>query len=290
MNIEIGYSFSQNGTRLLDGNSVEYEVVRQVRSTYNLSRNIVQLHIIEPEIPTPRTEASYISLRRKVRLIEALRAHHEVHIHRFNSPAVNIEQIIASGNGNHDTVGIIMQMPIPGHFMPLMNTVVPEKDIDSLNPSNAFWEYCATAEAALRVLRTKRYHLHTIAVVGARGFVGRDVVRGIQSDNLGDILQIDVNDPLDLIKNCEVIISTVGQPGLILGSHLSANAFLGIDIGNTRVGRRVAGDFDFASVDGKIDYLTPVPGGMGPLEMAIVTERIVKNAIDPNFVIDFTIR
>lgn len=108
MNVEIGYNVSRNGTRLLDGNNTEYTVVRHVRNTYDLSKNIVQLHIVEPETPTPRTEASYISLRRKVRLIEALGAQHEIHIHRFDTPVTDVEQIIVSGNSNPDTVGMIM--------------------------------------------------------------------------------------------------------------------------------------------------------------------------------------
>ncbi len=64
----------------------------------------------------------------------------------------------------------------------------------------------------------------------------------------------------------------------------------GVDIGNTRVGRKVEGDFDFASVDGRLKYLTPVPGGMGPMEMAIIAERIVRNSVDPTFLINFVIK
>lgn len=107
---------------------------------------------------------------------------------------------------------------------------------------------------------------------------------------MGQLREIDVYDSLSLIKACDVIVAAAGHPGIIKAGYLSANAFLGIDVGNTRMGRRVVGDFDFVSVDGKLEYLTPVPGGVGPLEMVVITERIVKNAIDPSFAVDFTIR
>jgi methylenetetrahydrofolate dehydrogenase (NADP+) / methenyltetrahydrofolate cyclohydrolase len=287
--IELGKTRTKKGTQLLAGNIAETQVLDYVKAKYNLKEFIVQIYLVETGSFTSRSEASYTSLLKKKRVFETLGIQSSIHIHPYETGFGKLERQFFEANKNAQIAGIIIQMPLPKHLLNITNKIDLVKDIDALNISNNIWERCATAEAVLRILRAKGSQLGRIAVIGANGFVGQQVKKSIEENNLSELIPIDFNDTLETLTNCPTIISAVGHPNLIQAKYLSIDAHLGIDIGNTKSNRLVKGDFDFDDVDGKIKYLTPVPGGMGPLEMVILAERIVRNAIDTTFHTEFAI-
>jgi methylenetetrahydrofolate dehydrogenase (NADP+)/methenyltetrahydrofolate cyclohydrolase len=292
MNFDLEYNTTPKGTNLIDGAKAREDLIAYIQSQYDLRNCYIQLHLIDPYYQTARTDASIVSINQKDMLVTRIGAKVERYHHSSNTPVNDIEQIILDGNSRHNVFGIIVQMPIDPQFSHIPDIIAPSKDLDSLNSSNTIWTSGATAEAAIRILIAKRNQLPNIAIVGAAGFIARDIIHGLQVNNLGDgnPVFIDITDPIDLVRSSQTIISAVGKPGLIRGTHLSHMPFLGIDIGNTRIQGAFQGDFHFPSVDGNVEYLTPVPGGMGPLEMVMLAERIVRRAADPNFFIIFNIQ
>jgi methylenetetrahydrofolate dehydrogenase (NADP+)/methenyltetrahydrofolate cyclohydrolase len=287
--IELGKTRTKKGTRILAGDTAENQVVSYIRSHYDLKKYTVQIYLIEHHSVSPRGEASNVSLQKKQRLFEALGIQSTIYIYPPEASLQELERHIVEGNKDTQNAGIIIQMPFPRHLAGINDMIDMVKDLDRLNTHNNIWHRGATAEAALRILQVRHAELGRIAVVGANGFVGKKIVKGIQDNDLGELVPIDWNDDLEAIINCCTIISAVGQPNLIEARYLNSRAHLGIDIGNTKSNGLIKGDFDFDDIDGKIEYLTPVPGGMGPLEMIILAERIVQNTLDPTFHLKFDI-
>lgn len=201
----------------------------------------------------------------------------------YNTSIEEFNKAIDEVNRSSDVAGVIIQLPLPPHLLPSRYNIDLQKDIDSINPENDVWRICATAEATMRLLIAYQNNIKKMALLGARGFVGRHIGRGIQRSQLGELTQIEYDDSLSLLKYCDTVISAVGQPNLIQQDNISRGAIFGVDVGNTRVNNEFKGDFDFKSIDGLFDYLTPVPGGMGPLEMVIIAERLVRNSIQADF-------
>ena len=172
--------------------------------------------------------------------------------------------------------------------MNVVSKIEPSKDIDGLNSNNTLYVRGATAEAAIRVVKSAK-SLRRVGIVGSLRFVGASIKQGLLESKDFIIQEVNEGEDLEELRANEVIISAAGQPGIIRKTSLSKNTILGIDVGNTRSGETVIGDFDRNSVLGSLEYLTPVPGGMGPLEMVILAERLVRNTYIPDFKINFSL-
>ncbi len=171
--------------------------------------------------------------------------------------------------------GIIVQHPTgefaftPDRWDMLIEAIPPGKDIDGLRHDSPFVP--ATVRAIMVALSFAKVNLKEahVAVVGATGMVGRPLVRELRERG-GKIREIDetTQDVWYQTKNADVVISAVGQHNLIHGDQLREGAVI-IDCGSP------GGDVDFESARAVASFLTPVPGGIGPLTVACLLENIV---------------
>lgn len=285
MNIEIPYKRTEKNMHLIDGTATERSVLAAIKNRFNLESYIVELHLVCPAQETNRTLASVVSLTKKTKMLEAIGIGSRVYIHPYGVPREIVFRAIDGANKNPDTIGIVMQLPLPQYLKEVTTEIDHTKDIDSINIRNNIWTNCATSEAVLRLLEDQRQDIGRMGLLGARGFVGRHIEQEIKKRSLGVIFE--VGDNLLILRRCRTVISAVGCPNLITAEYINPRAYMGIDVGNTKTNGRFHGDFNFESVDGRFEYLTPVPGGMGPLEMVILAERIVQNTVDPCFRFNF---
>ena len=291
MNAEVFHHYTERGTNIMEGIGVEESVSRFIRQHYDLADYTVSLHIVLPTQPTPRSMASEVSLRKKMSMLAAIGVRTDVAIHQESSKPDALVQALDQDNNDQNTIGVIIQLPVPSRLDGIQSMIDLQRDIDGINPSNHIWNTCATAEATLRLLEAHGRYIRKVGVVGAKGFVGSNIRKGIKERDLAEVIPVDKHDSHQVLLQCDTIVSAVGEPGIIQGHTIDEHgAFLGIDIGNTRVDGLFRGDFDFDTTDGLLDFLTPVPGGMGPLEMVILSERVVQNAIDPSFRVNFVIK
>ena len=120
----------------------------------------------------------------------------------------------------------------------------------------------------------------TVAVVGSQGFVGQGVVNLVRRHDV-HVIQLDIDDDLSRVRNAKVVISVTGsrgilRPGLILPTHR-----LVVDSGFVpEPGGGVSSDVAPEAVNIP-RQITPVPGGIGPVEMAILLERLIRKEVDP---------
>lgn len=195
----------------------------------------------------------------------------------------HVEQL----NGDDDIDGFIVQLPLPDHISveKVTASISPEKDVDGFTNENFG---SITSETPLLMPATpygimeliKRYDIETegknCVIVGASRLVGAPLAL-MMSNNANATVTLCHKYTKNLVshtREAEILVVAVGKPGLISGDMVKHGAVV-IDVGTTRVedntkksGHRLAGDVDFASVSEKTSYITPVPGGVGPMTIA----------------------
>ncbi|MEM8897367.1 MAG: bifunctional 5,10-methylenetetrahydrofolate dehydrogenase/5,10-methenyltetrahydrofolate cyclohydrolase [Bacteroidota bacterium] len=227
----------------------------------------------------------------------------------FNSTKVHLSDNITEEellhkvriyNEDPGTDGILVQMPLPEHITPhrITQEILPEKDADGFHPTNVGLVtlnfpgiISATPAGVLELI--DRYGIETkgkhCVVVGRSRIVGRPMSilmsRGGKPGEATVTICHKYTPPEELKRICpqaDILIVAVGKPGLITADMVKEGAVV-IDVGITRIpdetkksGFRLSGDVDFENVAPKASFITPVPGGVGPMTVSM----LLKNTLD----------
>ena len=222
---------------------------------------------------------------------------------RFDPGAVTEEELLntlARLNGTADVDGILVQLPLPDHIdeAKIIHALDPAKDVDGFHPENAGRLMTgaegfvpATPAGIMEMLR----RTEGIQIEGARAvIVGRSNLVGRPLANL--LLHRDANatvtvchsrtrDLGQITRQADILVSAVGRAGLIQGDMVKAGACV-IDVGINRIederrerGYRLVGDVDFEAAQKRADKITPVPGGVGPMTIAMLLRNTFTAAV-----------
>ena len=183
---------------------------------------------------------------------------------------------------NHDdkVSGILVQVPLPKQIdeNKVLEAIAPHKDVDGFSPVNIGRLYTGqrtfvpcTQLGIMELLKhTGSLEGKTVAVVGRSHIVGQPVAKLLTNENATvTLMHSRTKDMVSQLKDFDVVVSAVGKPGLISGKDLKEGAIV-IDVGNTVVDDKLVGDVDFESAKEVASYITPVPGGVGPLTITMV--------------------
>ncbi|GAC1394390.1 MAG: bifunctional methylenetetrahydrofolate dehydrogenase/methenyltetrahydrofolate cyclohydrolase FolD [Ktedonobacteraceae bacterium] len=183
---------------------------------------------------------------------------------------------VATLNADPSTDGVVLLLPLPAHIRQRIVTdgLRPEKDVDGLSASNAgnlllgFPSFIpSTADVVLSVLRDA-----TIPIVGKNAvIVGRGNVGGkpialvlMRNDATVTICHSQTHNLAEITRTADILVVSVGRPALITAAMVKPGAVV-LDAGINSVNGQVVGDVDFPNVKEVAAFLTPVPGGLGPL-------------------------
>jgi methylenetetrahydrofolate dehydrogenase (NADP+) / methenyltetrahydrofolate cyclohydrolase len=208
------------------------------------------------------------------------------------------DKIISVYNNDQNVKGIIIQHPIPVDLNPrndparqIVQLIPVDKDIDAMSYAGEdYWGCCATAGAINRVVDAAIEPGCLVAVIGSNGFVGRGVVNNLESHDI-TIEKIDETSRDKNIRKIEqipsnndilIIISSTGESNLLNKNHIRPWHKLVVDctfvIGQDAKGKlEITGDVSKEAYDIP-QFITPVPGGIGPMEMAVLLERFMIQA------------
>jgi methylenetetrahydrofolate dehydrogenase (NADP+)/methenyltetrahydrofolate cyclohydrolase len=185
--------------------------------------------------------------------------------------------------------GLIVQLPLPGAMdkQTVLDAIDPSIDVDSTGTvnTNLFYEGKAyvefpTAAAVMALLKNTGEDLKTknIAVLGFGQLVGRPVSFLLEQKGCKvNLIRSKTPNPEELIRAADVIISAVGKPKLITGSKIKSGAII-IDAGTAESDGGITGDVDFDSVKNIASFVSPVPGGVGPVTVAMLLSNVLKVA------------
>lgn len=196
-------------------------------------------------------------------------------------------ETIASLNADDDIDGFIVQLPLPKHIheQKVIEAIDYRKDVDGFHPINvgrmSIGLPCylsATPAGIIELLR--RYEIPTkgahCVVLGRSNIVGKPVASLMMQKSYPGNATVTVchsasKDIADVCRNADIIIAALGQPGFVTADMVKPGAVI-IDVGTTRVpstvtksGWKLKGDVDFDNVAPKCSFITPVPGGVGPM-------------------------
>jgi methylenetetrahydrofolate dehydrogenase (NADP+)/methenyltetrahydrofolate cyclohydrolase len=244
--------------------------------------------------------ASATYVKAKAKTCERLGIYSEVVKRPADISREELIKLVVSLNENPNIHGILVQSPLPSHIDELAVTLAihPEKDVDGFHPYNvglmligkAAFMPC-TPHGIVKLL--EYYQIDPagkeVVIVGRSNIVGKPLaamlmqkkqmadatvtVAHSRSKNLGEIC-----------RRAEILVVAVGRPGTVDGGMIREGAVV-IDVGVNRVddpssdkGYRLVGDVDFESCSQKASYITPVPGGVGPMTIAMLMSNTVQAA------------
>jgi len=201
-----------------------------------------------------------------------------------------IIETIKMMNENPNIDGILVQLPLPKHIDTdlILQTIDPKKDVDGFHPFNVGklslgldgFVPC-TPLGVMKML--KKYDINPkgmdVCVVGASNIVGKPMHNLLLNEFATvDICHIFTKDLASHTKRADMVIVGVGKPNLITEDMVKEGAIV-IDIGINRLeDGRLVGDVDYEKVSKKCSFITPVPGGVGPMTIAMLLSNTVKAA------------
>ncbi len=186
--------------------------------------------------------------------------------------------------------GILVQLPLPKHIdtSKILEIIDPQKDVDGFHPYNmgrvvenldAFAP--CTPAGVMEIFKEYNIDLKgkDVCVVGASNIVGKPMAALLLNANATvTITHIFTKDLASHTKKADIVIVGVGVPGLIKEDMVKEGAIV-IDIGINRLENgKLVGDVDFENVSKKCSYITPVPGGVGPMTIAMLLSNTLKAA------------
>ena len=192
---------------------------------------------------------------------------------------------IASLNEDPAVDGILVQLPLPGHIdeEKVIDAIAAEKDVDGFHPSNVagLWlgKDCVvpcTPAGVMRLIDSTGVELSgkTAVVVGRSNIVGKPVAKLLLDRNATVVIAHSRTADLGAVcRQADILVAAVGRPGLITGDMVKPGAII-IDVGINRLpDGHLCGDVDFASCSEVAGWITPVPGGVGPMTIAMLMKN-----------------
>ena len=212
-----------------------------------------------------------------------------------DAPAGELYRTVEDLGADDDVTALFVQVPLPAHVDPaeVRARVPPAKDVDCFNPENVGRLVAGvpriepvTARAVRRLLAA--YHVgvagRDVVVVGRSDAIGKPLAnmllrRGTGGDATVTVCHSRTADLGAHTRRADVLVTAAGAPGLVDGSMVSEGVSV-VDVSANRVeaesgaGHEVVGDVDFEDVVGKASAITPVPGGVGPMTLAMLLRNV----------------
>ncbi len=234
--------------------------------------------------------ASHTYVKMKEKACEETGIYSIVHKMPIDISEAKILETIEMMNQNPNIDGILIQLPLPAHIdtQKVLNTVSPEKDVDGFHPFNVgnlvldidSFVPC-TPLGVMKLL--EEYDIHPkgmdACVVGASNIVGKPMMHLLLNKFATvDICHIYTKDLKTHTSRADLLIVGVGKQNLITKDMVKEGAIV-IDIGINKTDEgKITGDVDFENVAPKCSYITPVPGGVGPMTIAMLLVNTINAA------------
>lgn len=234
--------------------------------------------------------ASIIYVRNKEKGAIELGMSSETHRIPSSIKQDSLIEIVKELNADRSIHGILVQLPLPKGISEdaVVAAISPEKDVDGLHPMNmgkllrgeAPLHLPCTAQGVIELLLSTGIEIKgkEAVVVGRSNIVGKPVaILLLQRHATVTICHSRTRDLGEVVRRGDIIVAAVGSPGLIHGDMIKKGAYI-IDVGTNRVGEKLLGDVDFESAKERAAFITPVPGGVGPMTITMLLKNTLRAA------------
>ncbi len=236
--------------------------------------------------------ASSVYVRNKQNACQTIGIRSEAFNLPDNVTSAELLALITKLNQQQDIHGILLQLPLPSHLdeKPILEHIAPEKDVDGFHPFNI--GRLAQKYPALRpctpfgVMKLfKHYNFdpkgHDAVIVGASNIVGRPMAfELLMAGATTTVCHRFTKDLKSHVSRADILVVACGKPGLIPGSWIKPGAIV-IDIGINRLeSGKLVGDVEFDEACKQAKMITPVPGGVGPMTVAMLMENTYQASVN----------
>lgn len=198
--------------------------------------------------------------------------------------------LIAKLNADKNISGVLLQAPIPPHldYRKISETISPDKDVDAFHPYNVgkimigdFDFVPCTPAGIIELIKSTGTEIagKNCVVIGRSNIVGKPQAMLLLKENgTVTVCHSKTKDIASFTRNADILVVAVGKAGFVNGDMIKPGAVV-IDVGmNRNAEGKLCGDVDFASAEPVAAYITPVPGGVGPMTVTMLLKNTVKAA------------
>ena len=235
-------------------------------------------------------KASEVYVRNKSKACNELGIEFEEFLKGENTTQKELLDLIDILNERKDVHGILLQSPIPKHLniREAFNRIDYKKDVDGFNPINigklVIGEDCfisCTPYGIIKMLDEYNINIegkHAV-VIGRSNIVGKPVAQCLLNQHATiTICHSKTKNLSNVVKQADIVIAAIGRPKFITADMIKDGAVV-IDVGiNRDENGKLVGDVDFENAKEKASYITPVPGGVGPMTIAMLMNNVIKAA------------
>lgn len=286
--------------QLIDGKvtsqTVKLEIAEEVKKM--VAQGMKQPHLVAVLVGNDGGSETYVAS--KIKSCEEVGFKSSLIRYNVDATEAEVLDCVKKLNNDPDVDGFIVQLPLPHHISEekVTEAIDPRKDVDGFHPQNlgrmitgAPSFISATPQGIMELL--KRYNIETkgkhVVVIGRSNIVGRPMsillsLKGTPGDATVTVCHSRTSNLKELCLQADIIVAALGNPGFLKAEMVKEGAVV-IDVGTTRVdapdtkrGWRLKGDVDFENVAPKCSYITPVPGGVGPMTIVSLLMNTLKAA------------
>ena len=209
------------------------------------------------------------------------------HILPKNTSEDKLLNLINELNNDDQVNGILVQLPLPSHISSkkILVSIDPQKDVDGFHlenvgrlvSGNALFKPCTPA-GIIKLLDEYKIEIEgkNAAIIGRSNIVGKPVSFLLLERNATvTICHSRTKDLPSITRSADILIAAIGKPNFVSLDMVKNNAVV-IDVGINRLDGKLVGDVDFASVSNQASLITPVPGGVGPMTIAMLMENTLQ--------------
>ena len=242
--------------------------------------------------------ASQVYVRSKIKDCEEIGMRTKAENHPAEISEMDLLNLVRKYNADPDYHGILVQLPLPKHINEnkIIETISAEKDVDGFSPTSignlviGKDTFASCTPAGIQELFI-RYNIETkgkhVVVLGRSNIVGKPIANIMlqkkeHANSIVTICHSAAKNLQDYTKQADILIAAIGSPGFVKSDMVKEGVVV-IDVGINRVedsskpkGYRLVGDVDFENVSKKCSYITPVPGGVGPMTRAMLLQNTYK--------------
>lgn len=233
-------------------------------------------------------KASQVYVRNKSKACDEIGIEYEEYLKDASTTQEELLNLIDELNAREDISGILLQSPIPKHLdiREAFNRIDYKKDVDGFNPVNvgklAIGEDCfisCTPYGVVKLLEANNIKIEGkhVVILGRSNIVGRPLIQCMLNEHATvTVCHSRTQNLKEFTKQADILISAIGKAKFVTEDMVKDGAVV-IDVGINRNDEgKLVGDVDYENVEPKTSYITPVPGGVGPMTIAMLMNNVVK--------------
>lgn len=275
--------------QIIDGKKISAEIKEELKSQVSELRErgiTVTLAVIQ----VGNDPASSVYVGNKKKACEYLGIRSLAYELKEETTEEELLQLIDELNAREDVNGILVQLPLPGHIREdrVIQRISPKKDVDGFHPQSV-GALCigqpgfvsCTPAGIIQLLKRSGIEIEgkECVVIGRSNIVGKPMALLLLRENgTVTVAHSRTKNLQEITKRADILVAAVGKPKMITAEYVKEGAVV-IDVGIHRnADKKLCGDVDYDSVAQKCSAITPVPGGVGPMTIAMLMHNCVESA------------